>query len=82
MSIQFKGLANSTYHNLDGASSDVITLATGGSMEMFGEGGNEFDSVISGDISEHGVHSMERFIEVFLQMVPASSASFPCKMPP
>ena len=70
VSIQFKGLANhGAYHDLDGTSSDTIALATSASMDVFGEGTDEFDSVISGYIGEHGVHSMERFNEAF-PMVP------------
>ena len=67
MSIQLKGLANGAY--LDDASVDVIALAAGTSMDVFGKGGDEFDLVISGDVGKHGVHVMEGFDEAF-PMVP------------
>ena len=46
-----------------------ITLAACASMDIFSKGGDEFNSVISGDIGEHGVHVMEGFDELF-PMVP------------
>ena len=69
MSVQFKGLSDGTDCDLDGASVHSIALATGASMDIFGKGGDEFDSVIGGDVGEHGVHVMEGFDELF-PMVP------------
>ena len=43
-----------------------IALAAGASMDIFGKGSDEFDSVIGGDIGEHGVHIMEGFDKLFL----------------
>ena len=48
---------------------DAIAMAAGPSMDMFGKGGDEFNSVINGDIGKHGVHIMEGFDEAF-PMVP------------
>ena len=69
MSVQFKGLSNGTDCDLDSASMHSIALATGAGMDIFSKGGDEFNSVISGDIGEHGVHVMEGFDELF-PMVP------------
>ena len=69
MSIQFECLANGTNCDLDGASTHVIALATGTSMDMFGKGSDELDSIVNGDVGEHDIHIMEGFDEV-LPMVP------------
>ena len=65
MSVQFKGLADGADCNLDGASAHSIALATGASMDIFGKGGDEFDSVVGGDVGEHGVHVTEGFDKLF-----------------
>ena len=68
-SIQFECLANGTDCNLDSACLNSDALATGTSVDMLSEGGEEFDAVECGDSGEHGVHAMEGFDELF-PMVP------------
>ena len=51
--IQLKCLADGTDCNLDGASTNLIALSTGASTDMFSKGGDEFDSVINGDVGVH-----------------------------
>ena len=68
-SIQFKGLANGTDRDLDGACLKLGALATGASADMLSKGREEFDAVGCGDGGEHGVHATEGLNELF-PMVP------------
>ena len=60
-SIQFEGLADAgADRDLDSASAYVDALATGARADLLGKGGEEFDSLVGGDVCELGVHTTER----------------------
>lgn len=69
-SIQFKCLSNGTKHDLNGAGPDASAVTIVAMPDLLSKSGQEFNTLVSGDVSEYGIHSTEWLEEYFLPMAP------------